>query len=149
MFLDNGHRIVSSTRYARPGYYGRKKFGSEGRETRTGAPHPERERETGEERFARGWANRGNGQVAYLWQPYFGYMNWFPSKVSDVASRLFNLKMYREVSWRVRLPARFARGHLQPGVTRSLILSLPTASMDNDEPFLVQTGTKPRDIRPP
>ena len=105
------------------------------------------ERETGEERFARGWANRGNGQVAYLWQPYFGYMNWFPSKVSDVASRLFNLKMYREVSRRVRHPARFATGHPQPGVTRSLIHPLPTASMDNDEPFSrANQRTKPREI---
>ena len=78
-------------------------------------------RRRGEERFARGWANRGNGQVAYLWQPYFGYMNWFPSKVSDVASRRvasFQLKMYREVSGRSPW-ARFARGHRRCDVTRA------------------------------
>lgn len=45
-----------------------------------------------------GWANRANGQVAYLWRPYFRYMNWFPSKVRDAAS--FQFKMYREVSRR-------------------------------------------------
>lgn len=54
-------------------------------------------REEGEERFARGWANRGNGQVAYLWEPYFGYMNWFPSKVRGTSRRVFSpLKMYIE-----------------------------------------------------
>lgn len=45
-----------------------------------------------------GRANRANGQVAYLWRPYFRYMNWFPSKVRDAAS--FQFKMYREVSRR-------------------------------------------------
>lgn len=56
-----------------------------------------RGREEGEERFARGWANRGNGQVAYLWEPYFGYMNWFPSKVRGTSRRVFSpLKMYIE-----------------------------------------------------
>jgi len=49
----------------------------------------ERERERGSRRDPRreeGRANRANGQVAYLWRPYFRYMNWFPSKVRDAAS---------------------------------------------------------------
>lgn len=56
-----------------------------------------------------GWANRANGQVAYLWRPYFRYMNWFPSKVRDAAS--FQFEMYREVSRRSPSTTRFARAH--------------------------------------
>ncbi|KAL2723471.1 hypothetical protein V1477_019322, partial [Vespula maculifrons] len=51
----------------------------------------EREEELEGEIGKRGWANRANGQVAYLWRPYFRYMNWFPSKVRDAAS--FQLKI--------------------------------------------------------
>lgn len=68
-----------------------------------------------------GRANRANGQLAYLWRPYFRYMNWFPSKVRDAAS--FQFKMYREVSRRSPSTGRFATGHSSRAIHTSLIPS--------------------------
>lgn len=70
---------------------------------------------------AEGWANRANGQVAYLWRPYFRYMNWFPSKVRD-AARLSSSKCIERCP-AVRLQRRrFAtRGHLALARARGAI----------------------------
>lgn len=68
-----------------------------------------------------GWANRANGQVAYLWRPYFRYMNWFPSKVRDAAS--FQFKMYREVSRRSPSNGKICEGSPSSRYHTSLIPS--------------------------
>lgn len=90
----------------------RKRDGPRAKERRSGEERRE-EKERGERERKRdsreeGWANRANGQVAYLWQPYFRYMNWFPSKVRDATS--FQFKMYREVSRRSPSTGKICEG---------------------------------------
>lgn len=82
-------------------------------ERRSGEELRERERDSRKE----GRANRANGQVAYLWQPYFRYMNWFPSKVRDATS--FQFKMYREVSRRSPSTGKICEG--SPFYARAII----------------------------
>lgn len=104
-------------RFAWLRYYDCRKFRG-GRRGEDGEGEREREavrveRRDEEERASEireeGWANRANGQVAYLWRPYFRYMNWFPSKVRDAAS--FQFKMYREVSRRSPSNGKICEGH--------------------------------------